>query len=79
MRSKSLQQAIMVTILILCVMVYTKRVGASWAVVNDELQSWNVWGSSATDVFIVGCQGVVAHYDNNPENLWVEMGRIHHS
>jgi len=79
MKNKLIKQAITITILILCMMMYTQRARASWIVVNDELQAWKGWGSSASDVFIVGCQGVIAHYDNNPENSWVEMERIHHS
>ena len=79
MKSKIIKRTITLTILILCMIVYTQRVKASWVIVNDELQAWNVWGDSTFDVFIVGCQGVIAHYDNNPENLWVEMDRIHHS
>jgi len=34
---------------------------------------WKVWGSSASDVFTVGDDGVILHYDGNPEGTWVKM------
>ena len=32
-----------------------------------------VWGSSASDIFAVGEDGVIVHYDGNPEGEWENM------
>ena len=33
----------------------------------------DVWGSSATDIFAVGADGIILHYDGNPEGTWSAM------
>ncbi len=54
---------------------YTTCALAGWtymeAGINNDL--YDVWGSSATDVFIVGTLGSVLHYDGNPEGTWTDM------
>ena len=32
-----------------------------------------VWGSSASDVFAVGTDGTIRHYNGNPEGTWSAM------
>jgi hypothetical protein len=34
---------------------------------------WGVWGSSPTDVFAVGSNGVIIHYDGNVSKVWEHM------
>ena len=48
---------------------------AGWSPMESETQKMlnAVWGSSASDVFIVGTLGTILHYDGNPEATWSRM------
>jgi len=53
---------------------------AGWSSMDTEVTNvlYDVWGSSATDVFAVGTLGFVLHYDGNSEGTWSDMDHRGH-
>jgi len=48
---------------------------AGWTPMESDttFELRGVWGSSATDIFAVGVDGIILHYDGNPEGTWSAM------
>lgn len=73
MNKKLLLKPILIFFLML-LPIYTDAL-AGWSPMESGTQKTlnAVWGSSASDVFIVGTLGTILHYDGNPEATWSRM------
>jgi len=74
MNKKLLLKLILIFFLMLLPM-YVAVALAGWSPMESGTQKTlnAVWGSSASDVFIVGTLGTILHYDGNPEATWSRM------
>ncbi len=78
-RKLSLKQVLAFIILILSLITASENAYAVWSEMNGVTPGdgyFDIWGTSATDVFIAGCTGTRMHYDGNPEETWLEWPAI---
>ena len=74
-----LKQVLASIILISSLIMVSGNANAGWSEMNGTTPGdgyYDVWGTSATDVFISGCTGTRMHYDGNPQETWHEWPGI---
>ena len=80
MKKKTMKLNLVIFILMPVLLVFSNNVNAGWTHMNGTWEDgdglYDVWGTSANDVFLSGCFGTRMHYDGNPEETWYEWPEI---
>lgn len=79
MERKKTKLNLVVFILMLFLLVFSKNVNAGWTLMNGTTSGdgyYDIWAHSETEVFLSGCFGTRMHYDGNSDEMWSEWPEI---
>ena len=75
-----MNKKILFKLIFCCVLLFlfikTSNARAGWSPMESGVTEYSVkgiWGSSATDVFAVGAQETILHFDGNQQGIWTAM------